>query len=515
MAAYLAALLVSFSVAVGSTSPVEIIQRVQQLIQRGNLGEARNQLSQALKAFPGHAGLYDLLGVVEAQEGNYLAAESDFRKAIQLDPRLTGAYLNLGHLYQKNADRDRDAVKEALETYRRLLRFDPRNTEANYQSAVLLQDHGSFKASLLHLDRLPAPAQERAQALAVRLADHVGLGERSQAEGLASLLLTRFDLTEADVVSILPTLEANHAVDLEERLLEGLAGRQLASAGTLYQLGLVLERRGKLDQARETFEKVAGLEPNTTVVLVELARVANQLHDYKGALGYLAHARELEPKNAGIHFLWGMICVEENLAEEAYQALKKAVSLDPNNANYNYALGSVILQRDEPNEAIACMQKYCELKPRDPRGHLGLGAAYYYSHDLEEAKKEFSSVTQYPETAPVAHYFLGRLANQEGDLTTAVRELRMALEASPNYADAYAELGLLYMKQREYTHAEEALRQSLELNPEGYPANLNLMILYQRTKDPRAEAQAKRFKEVEKERAKRARDFMRTIEVRP
>ena len=62
---------------------------------------------------------------------------------------------------------------------------------------------------------------------------------------------------------------------------------------------------------------------------------------------------------------------------------------------------------------------------------------------------------------------------------------------------------------------EATCRRRLEINPDNYTANLNLMILYQRTKDPKADEQAKRFEQVRQERAQRVKDFLRTIEVRP
>ena len=53
---------------------------------------------------PGDPRIYNLLGVIDAQENDFAAAESSFQRAIQLDPRFTGAYLNLGRLYQENAE---------------------------------------------------------------------------------------------------------------------------------------------------------------------------------------------------------------------------------------------------------------------------------------------------------------------------------------------------------------------------------------------------------------------------
>jgi hypothetical protein len=42
-----------------------------------------------------------------------------------------------------------------------------------------------------------------------------------------------------------------------------------------------------------------------------------------------------------------------------------------------------------------------------------------------------------------------------------------------------------------------------------------LLSLYQRTDDPRAEAQAKRYEELEKKKAERIKLLLRTIEARP
>ena len=242
--------------------------------------------------------------------------------------------------------------------------------------------------------------------------------------------------------------------------------------------------------------------------------MADEQKDYTGALGYLAHAREIEPQNASIHFFWGMVSVQLNLEEEAYQALKKAVALDPNNAYYNYALGAVAMQREESSEAIPYFQKYCQLKPHDPRGLLALGSAYFTSHDDDQAEKVLAPIADNPEVAAGARYYLGKIANQKGNFPEAVAQLQMALKAYPNYADAYAERGLVHLKQRDYPDARSDLLKALAINPDSFTANMNLLMLYQRTKDPKADEQAKRFEQVRQERAQRAKEFLRTIEVR-
>jgi len=126
-----------------------------------------------------------------------------------------------------------------------------------------------------------------------------------------------------------------------------------------------------------------------------------------------------------------------------------------------------------------------------------------------------STVANAPPTAAGANLFLGRIANRQGQYPEAVRYLNLALQAHPGYPDAYAELGVIYLKQREYAPAQQALEKALELSPDNYVANFNLRILYERTKNPKAEEQKARFEQVKDQRAKRAREFLRTIEVKP
>ena len=113
-----------------SVSATQTLRQIQQLVQRGNLAEAERHLTEGLNEFPREAPFYDLQGVVEAQKGNYREAERNFLKAMDLDPLLTGAYLNLGHLYQQNMGSDHEALQKALGVYGKLLKIDPASAEA-------------------------------------------------------------------------------------------------------------------------------------------------------------------------------------------------------------------------------------------------------------------------------------------------------------------------------------------------------------------------------------------------
>ena len=310
---------------------------IQDLIAAGNLTEARASLERAIAARPNDGGLWNLLGVVNAQQGDLNQAETAFSKAVKLAPGLEPAWLNLGRVYVLSPDRNQ-AVKKGIAVYEKVLGLDPTNPEAHHQLALLLQWKGSFRESLNHLNRLPPEDQGKRSAIALRCADEAALGNTAAALKLAKALFDDPGLEGADVISILPVVGAhNDAVNIA--LLEGLASRNLGTAETAAQLAAAYEKKGNLPEARKTYEAAFRASPASTVLLTDLARIAWKQADYEGVLSYLAHARDLDPNNPGIHFVFGLACNELKLPIDARKSIERALELAPDNPYYNYAMG--------------------------------------------------------------------------------------------------------------------------------------------------------------------------------
>ena len=491
------------------------ILEIQKLIESHDLAGARRLISDTQKHFPADGGFDNLLGIINAQEGNYSAAENSFKDAIAREPKFTGAYLNLGRLYQEHSAGDPQAQRKALEIYRSVLVYDANNTEANYQSAVLLLQQGEYQSSLNHLARLPAETQSSAQALSIFCADSVGLDDRRRADDAATRLLAAPDFSELDIQQMLPALEAGQRYDLIVSLMESLKNRQALSPEMLRVLGSAYEHNSKLAEARTTLEQSVTKENLSVPLLLELARVAYKQRDYKGSLGYLAHAEDLEPNNASLYYYFGFVCLDLNLIAEARNSFEKAVKLDPENPSYNYAMGAASAFQHDPAEAVPYFQKYLKLKPQDPRGKLALGAAFFRAKDYDAAEPWLKEAVKTPQTAISAHYYLGCIALQQRRLPEAREELEQALRAKPDYPDALAELGQYYLIEKNYPQAEKEIQSALAIDPNHYSANFYLLNLYTRTGDPRRPAQVKRFEELQKLLDEKTREFLRIVEVRP
>ena len=498
-----------------ASSRDQAVLQIQHLIETRDLAEARRLLAQAAKQFPSDAGLDNLSGILEAQQGHYAVAEGNFTRAVKDQPKFTSAYLNLGRLYQENFAADPRARQKAVDVYRSVLAYDPGNTEANYQIAVLLLQQNRYQDSLDHLARLSDDIRANPQALSVACADHAGLGERVQTAAAAASLIANSDLSEPDALQAVPALQVAHRDDLILSLFEALEARQPLSPAAVHTLGLAYERSGKFVESRAALEKYATGENLSVAALLELARVAHKQKDYQGSLGYLAHARDLQPENARLHYDFGSVCLDLNLIAEARKSFERAVTLEPDNPSYNYAMGTASSFRHDPAEAIPYFEKYRRLKPQDPRGSLALGIAFFRAKDYDAAKPWLAGAAQFPQLSAVAHYYLGSIGLQENQLDDAFNELQQALKISPNYPNALAELGQYYVIRRDYEPAERHLHRALELDPDNYSANFYILTLYTRTKDSRREAQAKHFDELQKLLDQKMDEFLRIVEVRP
>src|SRR6476619_631392 len=107
----------------GTEAPRELLLRLQHLVQQNPEG-SRSQLDAAIKQYRSEPGLYNLLGIVEAQRKNGVAAEANVRKALEVAPDFTGALLNLGRLYLERSSQDPKALGQALEAYQKVLSYE-------------------------------------------------------------------------------------------------------------------------------------------------------------------------------------------------------------------------------------------------------------------------------------------------------------------------------------------------------------------------------------------------------
>jgi Flp pilus assembly protein TadD len=440
------------------------------------------RLAALLLAFALALSAQDLLVRVQQllQQGDWAAAKREIQSGLEETPGEPVLWNFLGIAAAQEgrwaesekafatALRLRPGMKSALDNQARM----------RSSQAAALQEEGKFTESQLTLGKLPPELRAQPDVLALRYVNEVKLRQPAAAKATAA---------------------------------------KLASAPEgLHALGSAQARAGQLAESRKSLEAFVQQQGKATPeLLTELAQVAHRQKDLQGALGYLAHARDLDAKNAGIHFFFGMICVEMDLPVEAEKSLKTAVELDPNNAYYNYALGGVVGNFKKWSEAIPYFEKYSQLNPSDARGRLALASAYFYDHDHDKATELLKGLEANPETAAGATFYLGQIDCKNGEYEACAAKLKKASALSPGNAEILAELGFAEMQLGHSDAARRTLETSLKLRPENVRANMVLLALYQKTGDPREAGQKKRLESAQAQRAEKVQQLLRTIEARP
>jgi tetratricopeptide (TPR) repeat protein len=489
------------------------ILEIQRHIEQGDFDSARQLIHKAMVSLPGDGGLENLLGVVEIQQGHAEIARQHFRTAIRRDPSLLSAYLNLGRIDMQTALSDTHARASAIDTYDKLLRKDPANAEGNYQLATLLMWDEKYQASLQHLNRLNADDRNRIGAQVVICADKAALGHAAEASEAAAKIVAAPDLQEQDAMDLLPALRSAHRADLIESIYAAANQKSPLSADGLRILGLAQEGEAKLEVARATLESAFAKGSSPVPVLVDLTRVATALKDYQGALGYLAHARDLKPNDASFAYEFGVLSLRLSLLGESRKAMSEAVKLEPENPDYNFGMGIVSSFSQDATQGLPYLKKYHALRPSDPAATLAIGTTYFRAKSYEDASTWLQQAANDKTTAADAHYYLGRIARVQSHLDDARRELEQANTLAPGRSDVLAELGQLAIASRRYPDAQKYLDQAIALEPENYAANFALLQLYARTSDPRREQQSKRFDEVKSKDEQHYQEMMRIISV--
>ena len=493
----------------------ETVAQIQQQIEDGHLSDAQTLIGAALKSFPSNAGLENLLGVVEAEQGETELARRAFSAAIQHDPKLVGAYLNLGRIEMQEAGSHAGPRAKALQLYQKVLRLDPANPEANFQAATLLMWDGKYAPSLAHLEKADAAMRGEIRVEALRCADEAGLGHRSATSRAAAAMIANPKLSERDAVFVLPALRAARRGDLIDSIFTAANARVPLSAYGLRVLGLAKEAEGKPAEATAVLERAFTLDDTNVAPLVDLTRIALADKQYKQALGYLAHARALKPGDAAFAYEYGRICLKLNLLAEARRAMGEAVKLAPDAPEYNFALGVVSSHAQDASAGLPYLKKYHQMRPNDPDGVLALGTAYFRDDDYPNAALWLKQATENTSTAAPAHYYLGRIFRQQGQYDQALAQLQQAATLQPDNAAVFAEIGQTYLQQRKYPESQKQLQHALTLDANNYVANFALMQLYAQTRDPKLDAQRERFGDIKKKNQEQYQEEMRVIEARP
>lgn len=143
-----------------ASASTALLERAAGFLRQGQPQEAEKLLSPLVKADPGSAAAWNLLGAALDEQNKHEQAQAAFDLAVRLAPRAASVWNNLGNHYVACGN-----PAKALDSFRKVLALDPAHPNANLQVARIAVDRKDGAEALRHLDVLPDAKSMGARAV--------------------------------------------------------------------------------------------------------------------------------------------------------------------------------------------------------------------------------------------------------------------------------------------------------------------------------------------------------------
>jgi tetratricopeptide (TPR) repeat protein len=188
-------------------------------------------------------------------------------------------------------------------------------------------------------------------------------------------------------------------------------------------LGVILVRKGQLDEAIALFQKALQDHPDDPETRNNLAVALAKTHgDYANTL------------------------VQMGRDDEAMVEFRKALEFFPYFASARRSLAVILLNKGQVDEAIAQFQTIREQYPDDPMASFDLGNAYFQKGQMDEAAASYQRALKIKPDDVSALNNLGMAFFAKGMVDEAAVHFRKALALQPDFALARTNLAKALLK---------------------------------------------------------------------
>ncbi|MDO9072976.1 MAG: PEP-CTERM system TPR-repeat protein PrsT [Rubrivivax sp.] len=398
------------------------------------------ELSQTLlKVMPASPGVLLLAGAIEGQLGSLVLAESHLVKALQINPRMGFARVNLAEVYLRMGQ-----PAKALEALQPLMAAGVRDADV-YALAGQAQ---------LSLGDAKAAESAFRQAMSIT---------PDNTRVRTALALTNFSRGEAD------------AAFAE---LQAIAGE--SAKDTFADQAIISARlsRREYDEALKAANAMLAKEPGRAATLALRGRIQRLRQDYPAARNDFEQALKADPALFAATTDLASLDLLENKPEQARERLQASLKTEPRNHFARLALADMRLRANAPlDEVRQLLAEGITLSPTEPTLRLQL-------IDLLARKRQFKDALSVAQDAAAALPndlrvldAMGRAQMEAGDVEQAVSTFRRVADVDQRSALPYLRLADIYRATNRKPAAETALRKALDVAPQSVPAQEALASL--------------------------------------
>lgn len=401
------------------------------------------------------------------ERGRWSEAETELRKALEIDPDQGDWHFNLG-LTLERVGRDGEALS-SFEQASRLLSDSVDPQLAAGSSCLRL---GRFKDAIRWLERVLSLQSTVEPAWAMLIDANASLGHHDAAE---TTFYMAQDALEEPSANVLVAMSGSlHSRSLLDRAIwcarEALKIDSTVDGGRL-RLASALVASGQGQQASQILLQELREDPGNVQALLLHADVLAESGRTNEALIKLHRVLELEPANVDAHIRAGNFAMEEERWEEAFIAWGLVRRLYPSHPTACLHLAQALIAMHRPVAAGPLLQEYVDqMDESSPLGEKILIAELL----LVSGESELATTLLEPlqktiaEDNPLKVKYLRLLALSlfdSGNIDEGAAMSRKVLRFEPDCVSSIHNLALAAMKNNRYRSAWGWVRRGLTVDP--------------------------------------------------
>jgi tetratricopeptide (TPR) repeat protein len=447
---------------------------IAQLIRRGQLPAAEQQLWNVLSAHPDEVWALELMGELRVRQKRNAEAEALFRRVLQLDPSSLEAQRSLAALY-----RSEGKAREATAAYEAIVKIAPQDRDANLALALLYEQTGKYQESVETVERIPVTSRPAA-VLPLLADDYFELEQPSKVPPLILQVLRLPPAKQGTALDFVAVLLHNGYVQDASKLMEAMRPAK-PGAAYLHVLARVREAQGRRPEARQLLVQALRMQPKSFDILFDSARFAAEDNRWKDSLDLLQRADAVKPDDPAVLMKLAVEYSQAGELERARLASKRLYDLEPDNPDAQFVYGRILEETQRFQEIVDPLaHKMVSQRPDDPHALFLLGLIDYDEGNDPESQREFARSLQFDPKNNDTRYYLAMLDERRGNFDAARQSLEEVVKSDPNHAGAQEELGVIRLRQGDIPGARTALETALKLRPDVPQTHYQLGMVYGR-----------------------------------
>jgi len=278
-----------------------------------------------------------------------------------------------------------------------------------------------------------------------RFGQHFAQALRGMWEKWCSSVLNGSLLPEENKKLLADLYNAGNFIETEEKAREAIISYPKDNFGWKV-LGVVLQSRGKLEDALKTKKMAVELSPNDVDAISSLGHALCSLGFYNEAVITLKNAVEIDPDHFVARNNLGVALQKQGRdLQEAETHFLVAIEKNPKYAIAHDNLGVLLFTQNRILEAEVNLRHALELNPNLTEAHNNLGSLLQRRGQLSEAKISYSKALALNSSHAGTHINMGNLLKDVGLLLEAQVSYQQVLTLEPYNKEAKSNMLLAYI----------------------------------------------------------------------